>query len=167
MREQHDRLSDLLDRDAIRVVLCRYFTALDARDWPVVAECFTHDASAVYDGVRLAGGRAALRDALESGGAQGAAGVAAPRLWTHLPGPSDIVVHGDRATAATSAIAHIVHRRSDGDETMLVRGIRYLDVLTRAGGRWLIAERVHTCDWMREELSVLGSVDFATRVVRP
>jgi hypothetical protein len=159
-------IDDLLDRDAIRRVECQYFTALDALDWAGVAACFTEGVTAVYDGAQLAGGRAKLRVALESGGAKQAAGIGELRLWWHFVGPSHIVLAGDRATAETPAIAHIVHRRTGGQETMLVRGIRYLDVLTRTEAGWLIADRVHTCDWMREELNLIRAADFASRVVR-
>src|SRR5262249_37295510 len=132
--------ADLLDREAIQRVEHQYFSALDVLDWAAVAACFSDDVTAVYDGVRLAGGRDQLRTALESGRARQAAGIAELRLWWHLAGPSHIAVDGACATAETPAVAHIVHRRADGQETMLVRGLRYLDVLRRTEAGWLIAD---------------------------
>ena len=153
--------SQLRDLDDIRRSIGRYFWALDDHDWPAVGQCFTDDVSAIYDGVVLAGGRQALEKALASGTPGITAGIEELKLWTHFVGLSRIDLNGDIASAETPAIAHIVHTRG-GQQRMLIRSLRYLDVLVRTADGWKIAEREHTCDWVREE-SVISATDFGSR----
>ena len=106
-----------------------------------MAGCFTEDARAVYSGVALATGRAAIVAHLQ--------GLRTLIASTHIMGLPAIDLDGDRAHAETSGIAYLVTPTADGP-LVRTRGLRYADDFALTGGRWLIERRVHRCDWMYE-----------------
>lgn len=140
------RADDVDDRAAIVDVLARYARALDDRDFDTVARCFTHDASATFDGVVLPRGRAAIVEHVS--------GLASMWASTHLLGLPVIDLDGRTATVETTAIAVLVATPTGPART---RGLRYHDVFVRQE-TWLIAERVHRVDWMYESDAVPPSL---------
>lgn len=63
-----------------------------------------------------------------------------------LNGQSTITVDADRGTGETYCLAHHLWVE-DGQRTLLVLSIRYLDTFARRGGQWLFAERQLIIDW--------------------
>jgi ketosteroid isomerase-like protein len=117
---------------AIAGCIARYARALDDRDFDAVAACFTADAQVTYSGVALAPGRAAIVDYLQ--------GLRSLIASTHIMSQPVIDLHEGGARVETSGLAFLV---ADS-------GLRYVDEFVLEDGRWLIAERVHRCDWMYE-----------------
>jgi uncharacterized protein (TIGR02246 family) len=121
-------------RTAIIDVLARYARSLDRRDFVEFAACFTADATAEYDGVRLERGVDAIVAHVRR--------VEHLHATTHLFGLPVIDVDGDEASAEVGATAMLV-----GGGTIQVRGLRYRHRLMRSEGRWRIADLVHSLHW--------------------
>lgn len=121
--------------------IARYARALDDRDFDAVGECFTDDAQATYSGVVLAPGRASIIAHLQ--------GLRSLIASTHVMSLPVIELDGDRARVETSGLAFLVAESADGP-VVRTRGLRYVDQFVMSNGRWLIAHRVHRCDWMFE-----------------
>jgi SnoaL-like domain len=68
-------------------------------------------------------------------------------VTTHFNGQSTIALDGDRATGESYCLAHHVFVE-DGQRTLMVISIRYLDTFTRGDKGWLFAERRLVTDWM-------------------
>jgi ketosteroid isomerase-like protein len=65
----------------------------------------------------------------------------------HFNGQSTVVLDGDRATGESYCIAHHLYE-AEGQRTLMVAFIRYLDKFTRqSDGSWLFAERKLMVDW--------------------
>jgi ketosteroid isomerase-like protein len=65
----------------------------------------------------------------------------------HFNGQSTVELDGDRATGESYCIAHHLYE-ADGQRTMMVAYIRYLDRFARQpDGAWLFAERKLMVDW--------------------
>ena len=65
----------------------------------------------------------------------------------HFNGQSTVQLHGDQATGESYCIAHHLYE-ADGQRTLMVAYIRYLDQFARQpGGSWLFAERKLMVDW--------------------
>jgi hypothetical protein len=139
------------DRQAISDLVIRYFTAIDRRDWPLLRTCFTDDVEGVYEGVRVAGGIDALmRFFTGESEFRFPVEIVNLRLAMHFAGNHWSEVDGERATAQTYALAHLVDEPPGGPR-MRTRGLRYRDQLVRLDGRWLIRRREHILDWMRAD----------------
>jgi ketosteroid isomerase-like protein len=65
----------------------------------------------------------------------------------HFNGQSTIVLDGDRATGETYCLAHHLSVSQDGERTMMIASIRYLDEFARLTGSWLFAERRLMVNW--------------------
>lgn len=122
---------------AITMRIARYAKALDDRDFPTLAACFAPDAQATYSGVVLPPGRDAIVAHLQ--------GLRNLPASTHIMNQPVIDLRGDRAHVETAGLAFLAT-----GTTVRTRGLRYTDEFVLAGGEWLIAERVHRCDWMYE-----------------
>lgn len=144
--------ADASDRSELVDLLARYGRALDDRDFDAVAECFTPDAQVTYSGTRLAPGRAAIVEYLQ--------GLRSLIASTHVMGLPVIDLDGDLARMETTGLAYLVAPTDDGP-VVRTRGLRYRDLAVKHGGRWMIVERVHRCDWMYETPAT------PTTVVRP
>jgi uncharacterized protein (TIGR02246 family) len=131
-------LSTLADREAIRALLARYAIAVDRKDLPMVADCFTEDCT--YDGAL---GRGTIADALRTL----AAAFGRYARTMHVMGTQLVELAGDRASAETYCVAYHVHR--DGGQRTV--GVRYLDALVRTEVGWRIAGRVVRTEWTRDE----------------
>jgi ketosteroid isomerase-like protein len=66
---------------------------------------------------------------------------------THFNGQSTISLNGDRATGESYCLAHHLSVGEDGQRTMMIASIRYLDELVKQDGQWLFAERRLMVDW--------------------
>ena len=65
----------------------------------------------------------------------------------HFNGQSTIVLDGDRATGESYCLAHHLKVGQDGQRTMMIASIRYLDELAKQEGQWLFAERRLMVNW--------------------
>jgi len=139
MTDQGERLRALLDRAAIQELLARYAQAVDRRDLAAVEACFTPDAR--YRGSLGEGGIRLVLEALEER-------MSRYSSTMHLLGSQTVALHGD--SARSEAYAIVYHRlRSEDEHGDFVAGIRYVDMLVRAGEDWLIDERLTAIEWQR------------------
>ncbi len=125
-------LQNLIDRQAIDDVLQRYARGIDAFDFDVVSDVFTADAAAQYSKYpEMIGGPAIARflhDHTQS------------TSWhQHLLTVVEVVIDGDRATALTYFIAHMV--AGEPGETVTVQVGDYRDELIRTADGWRISRR--------------------------
>jgi ketosteroid isomerase-like protein len=65
----------------------------------------------------------------------------------HFNGQSTIVLDGNRATGESYCLAHHLTAGQDGQRTMMIASIRYLDELVKQDGQWLFAERRLMVHW--------------------
>jgi ketosteroid isomerase-like protein len=65
----------------------------------------------------------------------------------HFNGQSTIVLDGDRAAGESYCLAHHLSVAKDGQRTMMIASIRYLDELVKQGDEWLFAERRLMVNW--------------------
>jgi len=132
--------ADIGDRLAISDVLIRYATALDGRDWELLASCFTDDATLDYDTSGTYG-----RDAFVE---HCRAGLARMKATQHCVTNHVISTDGDRAHSTSYVIAQHVR---ENDVTFTLGGT-YSDDLVRAGTGWRIASRRFVTSWKAGQL---------------
>ena len=132
--------ADIGDRLAISDVLIRYATALDGRDWELLASCFTDDATLDYDTSGTYG-----RDAFVE---HCRAGLARMKATQHCVTNHVISTDGDRAHSTSYVIAQHVR---ENDFTFTLGGT-YSDDLVRAGTEWRIASRRFVTSWKAGQL---------------
>jgi hypothetical protein len=65
----------------------------------------------------------------------------------HFNGQSTVSVDGDRATGESYCLAHHLTIGEDGQRTMMIASIRYLDEFAKQDGKWLFAERRLMVNW--------------------
>jgi ketosteroid isomerase-like protein len=65
----------------------------------------------------------------------------------HFNGQSTILLDGARATGESYCLAHHLKVGQDGQRTMMIASIRYLDELVKQDGQWLFAERRLMVNW--------------------
>jgi hypothetical protein len=131
----------------IRMVLERYFNALDQGDFTRLATCFTPDVDFEFNLETrfVVHGRDALIERLR--------GMPRPTASNHALSNTSIMADGDTAHATTFAIVHVFLGETDGGK-VLVRGLRYDDRLVYEDGVWCIAARRHQPLWQHETVSV-------------
>jgi ketosteroid isomerase-like protein len=66
---------------------------------------------------------------------------------THFNGQSTVWLDGDRATGESYCLAHHLSAGEDGQRTLMIASIRYLDEFVKHDGRWMFAERRLMVDW--------------------
>jgi hypothetical protein len=66
----------------------------------------------------------------------------------HFNGQSTVSLDGDRATGESYCLAHHLKVGEDGQRTLMVASIRYLDEFARHDGHWLFAERRLMVNWI-------------------
>ena len=54
---------------------------------------------------------------------------------------------GDRATGESYCLAHHLSTSDDGQRTLMIASIRYLDEFVKEDGDWFFAERRLMVDW--------------------
>jgi 3-phenylpropionate/cinnamic acid dioxygenase small subunit len=142
-------LQQLVDRERIRELACRYASAVDRRDFEGLADLFVPEARlAIYAGepteaaLRFeARGRDAIVRALR--------GIERYPVTSHFVGGQTVALDGDRARAETHCRASHLFLR-EGRRFCLDMAIRYQDRLERAGEGWRFAERALVVDWESE-----------------
>jgi 3-phenylpropionate/cinnamic acid dioxygenase small subunit len=135
-----DRIGRLEDRLEITDVLYQYATGLDNREWDVLADCFTDDATCdflEFGGVNE--GKEAIV-ALCSGVLSGL------DSSQHLVGNPRVSLDGDRATSSCYFQAQHFLVSPGGGNAYLVGG-RYEDRLRRTEAGWKIEFRTLYCTW--------------------
>jgi len=65
----------------------------------------------------------------------------------HFNGQSTVSLDGDRATGESYCLAHHLSVGADGQRTMMIASIRYLDEFVKRDGEWLFAERRLMVNW--------------------
>lgn len=141
-------LVELIAKERIRDVLCRYSRGVDRKDFELVRSCYHPDATdnhGDYDG-DIDGFMEFLPGA-----------VARFEHTMHFLGNMIIDVQGSIAHAETYAIG--LHRlpprpgKLNRDITLM---LRYVDVLEERDGEWRILRRVCTYDWSRLDSDLDG-----------
>jgi uncharacterized protein (TIGR02246 family) len=143
---------DTADRLAIRELVDAWARHADRREPERQAALFTEDGRVtVYmgepgttDAVQVLTGRAELEDAF--------AALRNYEATTHFNGQHTVTLDGDRATGETYCLAYHLWA-SDGQRTLMIMSIRYLDAFVRRDGQWLFAERQLITDWTDRRLS--------------
>jgi len=130
----------LADRHAIEDVLIRYATALDSRDWSLLASCFTENGVTDYQEL---GGVNAGPDAIIATCHGALSGLDASQ---HLISNMVVELDGDRARAACYFQAQHVYAGADGGDNFLVGGT-YRDRLIRTADGWRIEHRTLEPTW--------------------
>lgn len=72
----------------------------------------------------------------------------------HFNGQSTVSLDGDRAAGESYCLAHHLSAGADGQRTMMIASIRYLDELVKQDGQWLFAERRLMVNWTETRPSV-------------
>jgi ketosteroid isomerase-like protein len=141
-------LSDVeaADRLAIRELFDAYAHCADRRDAAGQMALFTEDTHfLVYMDVTAADptqelhGRDALAPVFDNLNTYVAT--------THFNGQSTVALDGDRATGESYCIAHHLSVDQDGNRTLMIAAIRYLDTFVKQDGGWFFAERRLMVDW--------------------
>lgn len=143
-------LETLVVRQEIVDLLTRYATALDTRDWPLLASCFTEDATAEYRGF---GERREGYAAIEAGLRNALDGLDSSQ---HIV--TNHVVRIDGHTAHTTCYLQAQHfrRGTEGGDTFTV-GATYRDRLVHDEHGWRIAERLLEPTWIEGNRAVFAA----------
>ena len=133
------------DRLAIRELFDAYAHCADRRDAKGQMALFTEDTHfVVYMDAKSAEptqdlhGRESLAPVFDA--------LNVYEATTHFNGQSTVALDGDRATGVSYTLAHHVSN-SDGQRTIMVASIRYLDTFVKQDGSWYFAERNLMVDW--------------------
>ncbi len=132
--------SQLADRLALRELVDRYAQIPDDRDYGLVDDIFTEDATLVGPGFELSG-RELIR--------QGMQAIEQYSATLHSMHGQVVEIHGDEASGDTWCIANHIHEK-DGQPHKLDWGIRYKDRYRRDAAGWRIAHRELVLVWSQE-----------------
>jgi hypothetical protein len=66
----------------------------------------------------------------------------------HFNGQSTIALNEDRANGESYCLAHHLSVGQDGQRTLMIASIRYLDEFVKQNGQWLFAERRLMVNWI-------------------
>lgn len=139
-------LLEIQDRIAIRQLFDRYAHCADRRDAAGQMALFTTDT--IFE-VFMDGNAAEPTFVIH--GRAGLAPVFADlnqyAATTHFNGQSSVEVAGDRASGESYCIAHHLAIKPDGQRTLMVASLRYLDKFVKQEGSWLFAQRKLLVDW--------------------
>jgi hypothetical protein len=138
--------SEAADRLAIRELIDAYARCADRRDAAGQMGLFTEDTrftvfmdSRDPNPSQEIGGRANLAPVFGH--------LNTYEATTHFNGQSTIVLDGDRATGESYCLAHHV-KLENGNRTLMVASIRYLDDFVKIGDEWYFSERKLMVDWI-------------------
>jgi hypothetical protein len=135
------------DRVAIRELIDAYAHDADRRETEKQVALFTPDA--ILENVHNEPGKDKETTVLR-GQKDLAAGFATLKnfeMTMHFNGQSTIEIHGDTATGETYCLAHHIFMQN-GQRTLMIIGIRYVDTMVRVNGSWLFAKRQLNYDWV-------------------
>jgi ketosteroid isomerase-like protein len=144
----HTALSpeEAADRLAIRELVDLYARCADRRDAKGQMALFTEDARFLVfmdygsdDPTQELHGRESLAPVFDN--------LNAYAVTMHVNGQSTVSLHGDRATGESYCLAHHLSIGEDGQRTMMIASIRYLDEFVKQDGQWLFAERRLMVNW--------------------
>src|ERR1700722_13735695 len=143
----HPRIdpAEAADRLAIRELFDAYAHCADRRDAEGQKALFTVDTRfAVYmdgegtEATYVLEGRESLTPVF--------ADLNRYEATTHFNGQSTVELDGDRATGERYTIAHHLST-TDGQRTIMIAALRYLDTFAKIEGAWYFAERNLILDW--------------------
>ncbi|MFD3457899.1 nuclear transport factor 2 family protein [Streptomyces sp. NPDC058691] len=145
----HSPLSaqEATDRLAIRELIDAYAHCADRRDAKGQMTLFTEDTrflvfmdATAAEPTQELQGREALAPVFDN--------LNTYQATTHFNGQSTISLDGNRASGESYCLAHHISVDGDGQRTIMIASIRYLDQFAKdAGGEWLFAERRLMVDW--------------------
>lgn len=143
--EQSDA-GEAADRQAIRDLVDAWAHCADRRQPAEQAALFTGDGTVtVYAGdptstvpVQRLQGHTELAEAFKV--------LDSYDVTTHFNGQSTVTLDGDHASGETYCLAHHIWN-NDGQRTLMILSIRYLDKFVREDGTWRFAERELITDW--------------------
>jgi SnoaL-like domain len=138
--------AEVADRLAIRELVDAYAHCADRRDVEGQKALFTEDTHFVVhmDGegsepAQVLDGREVLTPVFEN--------LRTYQATMHFNGQSTIALDGDRATGESYCMAHHLSVDQDGQRTLMVAALRYLDTFTKIDKAWYFAERILILDW--------------------
>src|SRR6478752_6797280 len=139
--------TEAADRLAIRELFDAYEHCADRRDADGQKALFTEDTHFVVymegegsEPTQELNGREALSPVFDD--------LNRYERTTHFNGQSTVSLDGDRAAGESYCLAHHLKVNEDGQRTLMVASIRYLDDLVKQDGRWLFAERRLMVNWI-------------------
>jgi len=141
----------------IRQVVANYCRGVDRRDWALVRDCYHDDA--VEDHGIFTGGPDDFVAWLAERHADGAPCV-------HFLGSPLVVLAGDAAFVESYAVSIQATPLPDGRDGSAVGGCRYIDRFERRLGRWRIASRTMTVEFMRPPVAAAPVPDVFTASLR-
>lgn len=145
--DEHRGQAILFDEREIMRVVTRYCRALDTKDWLLLDEVFTTDATADLASPSLLVGiealRLRIRNALEH-----------LDVSQHLVGNHEVDITGDEATHRCYLQAQHVRRAAPGGPNYIVAG-RYEDRLARTEVGWRIVHRKLVVMWTEGNAAVV------------
>jgi len=136
---------DAADRRALREVVDRYAKIPDDRNYALVDEIFTEDATLLGPGFELTG-RESIR--------RGMRAIEQYTATLHAMHQHLVEIDGDEATGETWCVANHLYEK-DGEPRKLDWGIRYRDRYRRVQGTWQVARRELVLVWT-QDLPVRG-----------
>jgi hypothetical protein len=133
-------LEQLLDREAIRLVLYRYCRAIDRRDAPLLETVYWDGADECHGAYR--GSAAGFRELAMHG-------PGSFEVMRHSLGTINIDLEGDFAYSEAYFVASgVLRKRTDGERMLRVHEGRYIDKFERRGGEWKIIRRTVVKDFI-------------------
>jgi 3-phenylpropionate/cinnamic acid dioxygenase small subunit len=139
----------LLDRAEIIDVCVRYATALDSRQWELLATCFEPDARVEFEGFEPVAGIEALVATCRA--------VLEPLDATqHLIGNHVVTVDGDEAHSQCYLQAQHVRSGAPGGDNYIMAGT-YTDDLRRGADGWRITRRRLSITWTSGNPAVVAT----------
>ena len=144
----HDAvLRDLLDEREIRALAARYCRALDTKNWDLLAEVFTADATADLASPNHLVGLDAITERIRT---------ALEYLddSQHLVGNHEIAVDADTGTHRCYLQAQHIRVVPDGSPNYIIAG-RYEDRLVRTADGWRISHRTLIVMWSEGNTAVV------------
>jgi len=144
---------ELFDRQQISELCTRYASAVDARDFAGVADCFTHDGSLETAlPPRTMRGREEIERVLAT---QTSTVLAAQHIVTN----HSYTVDGDTGTGTSSFVMYRWPRAQERPGPPAAHGGTYIDRLERTAGGWKIQHRRIEILWGPGELAGPGNAD--------
>jgi ketosteroid isomerase-like protein len=141
------------DRLAIRELVDAYAHCADRRDAKGQMALFTEDTRFLVfmdygspEPTQELHGRESLAPVFDN--------LNAYAVTMHFNGQSTVIVDGDQATGESYCLAHHLSVGEDGQRTMMIASIRYLDQFAKQDGQWLFAERRLMVNWTETRPSV-------------
>ena len=134
------------DRLAIRELIDAYAHCADRRDAKGQMALFTEDTrflvfmdATAAEPTQELHGREALAPVFDN--------LNIYQATTHFNGQSTVSWDGTRATGESYCLAHHISAGDDGQRTIMIASIRYLDEFIQRDGEWFFAERRLMVDW--------------------